>query len=357
MKVHTIFVEPANYTQDLITQVYHKQGIGYSFLHSNSVATNETKITASAAHLFDQNGLLKNISFLWRCSKQNDLIICNGYNHMAFLVLWLFSGLNKCYIGIESDTPYYTSSGLKGLIKAIYLKLIFAHQKILGLPGGTNSHRELFLNYGMNKERIFFMPMMVDNEKYKQALKEERLLQTPINFIFVGRLVEEKNPALLVKAFKNVLQTGSIANLTIVGEGNCSAELAKLSSGNPNIRLLGKKFGAALLSEYQKADVLVLPSSFEPWGLVVNEAMAAGLPVLCSSAVGAAHDLVAQPNTGWVFKVNSEEELTNQLMEIINHPLQIKEKAKRGQDFMLNYWNYGLYIKCLNQILAYAKKD
>lgn len=357
MRVHTIFVEPANYTQDLIEHVYRRQAIGYSFLYSNSIATNETKILSSAQHLFDQQGFFKNISFLWNCTKLNDLVIMNGYNHLAFMWLWVFSQLNNCHVGIESDTPYYPSHGLKKLIKATYLKLIFANKKILGLPGGKGSHRDLFLNYGMDKERIFFMPMMVDNEKYKRVPQTTDLLKAPLNFIFVGRLVEEKNPVLLVKAFKNVLQTGLIANLTIVGEGNCSGELIKLSAGNPNIKLLGKKFGTDLLKEYHQANVLVLPSAFEPWGLVVNEAMAAGLPVLCSSAVGAAHDLVIQPDTGWVFTANNEAELTDKLIEIINHPLQIEEKAKRGQDFILNYWNYDLYTECLNQILAYAKRN
>ena len=89
----------------------------------------------------------------------------------------------------------------------------------------------------------------------------------------------------------------------------------------------------------------------------MNEALSAGLPILCSSAVGASVDLVLQPDTGWVFKSDDETDLAAKFCDIIDNPLMIKEKAKRGQDFILNYWNYDLYTKCLNQILAYAKKN
>ena len=87
----------------------------------------------------------------------------------------------------------------------------------------------------------------------------------------------------------------------------------------PQIKMSGKKFGSDLLQAYHHAHVLILPSSFEPWGLVVNEAMAAGLPVVCSTAVGSAHDLIIKPNTGWVFKDNDEVELTELLQKLIHY--------------------------------------
>ncbi|TDG37716.1 glycosyltransferase [Pedobacter changchengzhani] len=357
MSVHTIFVEPANYTEDLINNVYKKQNIKYSFLHSTSVATNNTIIIDSAEYIFDRNNLFSNVSFLWRCINENNLIIINGYNHLAFIFLWIFSLFVPCYVGIESDTPYYPTKSFKRLLKTIYLKFIFSNKKILGLPGGTGLHTQLFLHYGMNKDRIFLLPMMVDNARFKRAIKDENLLHQPLNFIFVGRLVEEKNPVLLVKAFINVLNKGLNAVLTIIGAGECYGELVQLSAKFSNIRILGKKFGNDLLAEYQGANVLVLPSNFEPWGLVVNEAMASGLPVLCSSVVGAAHDLVEQPDSGWVFKANDEADLTEKLIQIINNPLAIIDKAKRGQDFILNYWNYNLYTERLNKILTYAQRS
>lgn len=357
MKIHTLFVEPANYTQDLIENVYQKLAISYSFLNSDSVATNNNTIVTSAKHLFDKNNLWQNILFLWKLSKQNDLIIINGYNHLSFISLWMFSKIHLCTIGIESDTPYMPKTGIKGIVKKIYLKFIFLNKHILGLPGGIGLHRDLFIKYGMPANRIFFLPMMVDNKKYFKTIDTKFLdNNTAIKFIFVGRLATEKNIQLLIKSFQEVLKQGKTAKLDIIGGGACKTELQEMIGEIDQIKLLGKKFGSDLLQAYQEAQVLILPSSFEPWGLVVNEAMAAGLPVICSSAVGAAHDLVLKPNTGWVFKDNDERELTKLLLNIIEYPEQIKEKAKRGQEFMLSYWNYELYTESLNQLIDYVKK-
>jgi glycosyltransferase involved in cell wall biosynthesis len=357
MKVHAIFVEPANYTRDLIENVYQKLGISYSFLISNSAASNDNTIVTSASHLFDENSVWKNIVFLWNCSKKNDLVIINGYNHLLFMPLWLFSIVNSCKLGIESDTPYRPKTGIKRIVKKIYLYFIFSSKQILGLPGGTGLHRDLFLKYGMPDNRIFFLPMMVNNVKYFKDLNQNTpKIKENLNFIFVGRLAPEKNIQLLIKSFQNVLQQRNNVELNLVGDGQDRDELKKMISMTPQIKMSGKKFGSDLLQAYQGAQILILPSSFEPWGLVVNEAMAAGLPVVCSSAVGAAYDLILKPNIGWVFKDNDEQELTQLLLTIIDYPEQIKEKAKRGQEFMLDYWNYQLYTDSLNQLIDYVKK-
>lgn len=356
MNIHTLFVEPANYTQDLIENVYQKLDISYSFLNSNSVATNDKSTVSSAKHLFDKNSVWQNIVFLWKLSKQNDLIIINGYNHLSFISLWMFSKIHSCTIGVESDTPYRLRTGIVGFMKKIYLKSIFLNEHILGLPGGTGLHRDLFVKYGMPDNRIFFLPMMVNNVKYSKTIDNKFPDNNILKFIFVGRLATEKNIQLLIKSFQEVLKQGKIAELNIIGEGKCKAELQEMIGETAQIKLLGKKFGSDLLQAYQGAQILILPSSFEPWGLVVNEAMAAGLPVVCSSAVGAAYDLIVKPNTGWVFKDNDERELTELLLNIIDYPEQIKEKAKRGQEFMLDYWNYELYTDSLNQLIDYVKK-
>jgi glycosyltransferase involved in cell wall biosynthesis len=356
MKIHTIFVEPANYTQDLIINVHNRLNLKYSFLYSTSIASNNTDIISTAQYLFDKNGLWKNIHFLWQCSKQNDLVIVNGYNHISFIILWFFSMINECSIGIESDTPFKKDNGIKSLIKTVYLKCIFSNKKILGLPGGTGQHKDLFLKYGMSENRIFFLPMMVDNSKYYKSLNHISINHnTLVRFIFVGRLAPEKNTVLLVKSFQEILSQGLNAELIIVGDGVCRDVLETLSKDFPMIKFFGKKFGLDLLMEYQKAHVMVLPSSFEPWGLVVNESMSAGLPVLCSSVVGAAYDLVLSPNTGWVFDTENQQELTSALIKIIEHPEQITDKAIRGQNYMMNYWNYDLYIKNLTQIFDHVK--
>lgn len=355
MKIHTLFVEPANYTQDLIANVHHKMGISYSFLYSSSAAASG-QTSGAVSRFFDQYSQLSNIAYLWKCSRQYNLIIVNGYNHLSFILLWIFGFFNSCFVGIESDTPYHERKGLKELLKSIWLKLVFSCPHVLGFPGGHGKHYDLFINYGMCETRIFTLPMMVDNAKYYKPLSNDTSdNEGVIKFLCVARLAPEKNIPLLVAAFKTLLVSYKNIQLDLVGDGPQRAEIEVLVKDIPEISLHGKKFGAALLQFYKNNHVLILPSIFEPWGLVVNEAMAAGMAVVCSDEVGASHDLLSNTDSGWIFENNNQQDLTESLADIIEHPHQIYSNGKNAQDFMMNHWNYHTYIESLNKILSYVK--
>jgi glycosyltransferase involved in cell wall biosynthesis len=112
-------------------------------------------------------------------------------------------------------------------------------------------------------------------------------------FLFVGRLVELKRPVQLARAFLQALPSLDGATLTFVGDGPLAGELGALAARSGGaIRVVGRAEGHALAERYHDADVLVLPSVREVWGLVVNEALAAGLFVVASNQVASAHDLL-----------------------------------------------------------------
>lgn len=358
MKIHHIAAEPANYTQDLMEQVYKNYEYTFSFLNSEAIATDDNSINSRAEHLFDRSSLFSTIKFLRKISKENDLVIFNGYTFLSFVILWYFSFFNKCFIAIESDTPYRKRNGVFGLLKFTYLHIIFSNPKILGLPGGGKIHQQLFSHYGMPEKRIFFLPMMINNNKYFRQIDIDSFTPPKIlKFLYVGRLIPVKNVKLLVNAVICILKLGIKVELDIVGDGIGKEELLKLIENYPSIRLLGKKFGKEIVQSYHNANVMVLPSNFEPWGLVVNESLSAGIPVLCSSVVGSAPDLIIEPDAGWVFRNEDENDLVKVLLEIIDNPNQIIQKGKRGQDFVLNFWGYKTYIQCLNKVIAYVEKN
>ena len=357
MKVFTLFVEPAAYTLDLIKNVHHKLGISHAYLHSSSVASDQTNMPdAATTRYFDQHSFFSNLSFLWKCTRNHQLIIVNGYNHSSFIFLWIFGMLNSCCIGIESDTPLQKRHGIIALLKSAYLKLIFSPSHVLGLPGGNGKHYDLFAHYGMAENRIFLLPMMVDNAKYFKELPPGQ--PTPpqlVRFLCVARLAPEKNIPLLIAAFKELVKQYQNVQLDLVGDGPSRTALEELITDSPQIKLHGKKFGAALLQFYKDSHVLVLPSAFEPWGLVVNEAMAAGLAVICSDQVGAAYDLLSRTHTGWIFESNNQQDLTATLVNLLQNPHQIYSSGKSAQEFMMSHWNYKRYTDSLNQIFSYVK--
>jgi glycosyltransferase involved in cell wall biosynthesis len=118
-------------------------------------------------------------------------------------------------------------------------------------------------------------------------------------FLFVGRLVALKQLPRLLDAFAMVRAEHPAATLTIVGDGPMRAELeARAGESGSGVTFAGWAEGDALSSTLREHDVLVLPSEREVWGLVVNEALAHGLYVIATDAVGSAHDLLATPAVG-----------------------------------------------------------
>jgi glycosyltransferase involved in cell wall biosynthesis len=121
------------------------------------------------------------------------------------------------------------------------------------------------------------------------------------NVLFVGRLSPEKGFPVAVEVVSELETQGFEVGLLVVGDGPLRREYEKLVSDRRlrHAVFLGFVQQAELPFYYGQVDVLIVPSVSEPWGLVVNEAMACGVPVLCSPAVGAGYDLVNDGATGY----------------------------------------------------------
>lgn len=109
-----------------------------------------------------------------------------------------------------------------------------------------------------------------------------------VRYLFAGRLIERKGVAVLLEAFRKV--TGG--ELWIAGDGPLMPLVEDAAARDSRIRIIGHLAADALAEAYVQADVLVVPSLYEPWGLVVHEGLAYGLPVVTTDQVGAADDLI-----------------------------------------------------------------
>jgi glycosyltransferase involved in cell wall biosynthesis len=141
---------------------------------------------------------------------------------------------------------------------------------------------------------------------------------TEIVFLFCGQMIWRKGVELLISAFNRI----EGARLLLIGR---EAELPSLLSPlHPRVRsrieYLGFQAPEDLPRYFAKADVFVLPSRYDGWGVVVNQAVAAGLPVICSDQVGAGFDLVEDGVNGLKFPTGDEAELKNTMLRFIEHP-------------------------------------
>lgn len=188
--------------------------------------------------------------------------------------------------------------------------------------------RDYVLHYGGAAEKCFPSPHAVDVDRFagdadacrpsRSTLRSEFGIQPDATvFLFVGKLIALKRAEMFVKAIANAAaQEPAIAGL-IVGDGPSRAEIVRLAAElNAPVRFTGFVNQRAIVRAYVASDVLVVPSAHETWGLVVNEAMACGLPVIASDGVGCTDDLVLDGRTGYVYPVDDLQALTAHLLRL-----------------------------------------
>jgi glycosyltransferase involved in cell wall biosynthesis len=176
--------------------------------------------------------------------------------------------------------------------------------------------------FGIQEQRIFRAPNAVDNDLFvtgssrarREAHKTRSRLGLPERyFLNVGRMVRAKGVFELLSAYAklNVTLRASVG-LVFVGEGDASSELAEraaqISPGNVQFRGFVQK--EQLADYYALADALVFPTHSDTWGLVVNEAMACGVPVVASEVAGCVEDLVRDGWNGFVIPPYDVEKLS-----------------------------------------------
>jgi len=148
-------------------------------------------------------------------------------------------------------------------------------------------------------------------------------------FLFVGRLVERKRPVELALAFVRALPSLGGATLSFVGDGPLRGRLAEIAGASGGrVRLLGRAEGQALSLRYLDADVLVVPSVREVWGLVVNEALAAGLYVVATDQVASAVDLLDE-HSGLLIPADDRDRLVDALLAAATVDQSDAERAAR----------------------------
>ena len=344
MRVFCFFVEPASYTLDLALNVYDKHKIDYCFINSNTLVISDSK---SNKDFLDKKSWISKFNYVLARFKNNDFIIINGYNNFPFILTFIFNffSVKKRYIATDSDTQLVIPNNLlKRFVKWIYLSVIFQNKYVLGFAGGSNSHKDLFRHYGMKEDRIFLMPMMVDNSKFYVNKKQ---IPNTFTFLFIGRLVSYKNVEHLIQQF-NIKFSDKDAALKIVGDGEQGEYLIDKYTSEKVI-FMGKKFSQELIAEYLSASCFVCPSLFEPWGLVVNEALSAGLPVIASKEVGACFDLIKDKETGFI--AEDMRDFGQMMLTLFNDAELLKRYSKNASDLMKNNWNYDLYNNCLNKAI------
>ena len=289
-----------------------------------------------------------------------DVLLVHGYNAPANLIALVVAKLIGCKTIMRGDTRVpagHAATSVKSGFKRALFRLVDACLAI-----GT-LNREYYRSLGVPEARIFFAPFSVDNSKFslgdnrasaRAAVRHRQGVNDAARVVlFVGKLTAQKRAQDLLESVVLISQKHKDLCVFIVGAGVEEAALRELSASLCiDVRFLGFKNQSELPEIYAASDIFALPSGGEAWGLVINEAMAAGLPVVVTDDVGAAPDLVEGKQTGIVYPAMNIQLLAGALDTLLSDPQMLARFGNNARQ-LIQQWDFPV---CANAIADAAKK-
>jgi len=322
--------------------------------------------------LFQDDSYLQNVSpsvikkkvFDALDSFKPDLLAITGWYEKVVLstLLWGIENNVPRIMMTESNERDFQRKGPKEFIKKRILKCCHA-----GVAGGKLS-KQYFekLDFKYNPIGIYFD--IVDNNHFKKGSAAARktpdrlrkLLSVPENYFFTScRFIPKKNIKTLLLAYAGyVKKVKKPWSLILAGDGPLKNEIivwVKELGLENLVKMPGYIQYSQMPAYYGLAKVFILPSTTEQWGLVVNEAMAAGLPVLVSEKCGCAPDLVKAGVDGFQFDPNHPEEIRDLMIRVASDKVKLNAMGKQSQK-IVGEWSPENFAKSVKKASDYAFK-
>jgi glycosyltransferase involved in cell wall biosynthesis len=281
---------------------------------------------------------------LWKLIRGGsfDAILCYvGYVQSSFWIAY-FAGKSckaSFLFGTDSTTltPRDSQSWKTAFKRLFWPKLFRLADQVIVPSSGT---RELMLSLGIADERITLTPYTVDNDWWMQRSGQIDRESVRVSWgasasdaviLFCAKLQPWKRPLDLLRAFAKL--NLSNARLVLAGDGPLRQTLVVEASAlgvAARVRFLGFVNQSQLPAVYKSADLMVLPSEYEPFAVVVNEAMCCGCPVIASDHVGAARDLIAPVCPEFIFACGDVDALAALLKNAVADRARLQALGERG---------------------------
>ena len=280
-----------------------------------------------------------------------DYVVLSGYIHPSIIYAFYWCRKNRIPYGVACETSCLSTKcdGVSWQIKKRIFGSVVKNMSF-GLPQGKDSAEYLNL-LGNGSFPMFPFPNTPNPNRFidlsKNLNKSNKISHVlslygiPKNkrvILFVGRLIEAKRPDDLIRAFEKVYLEYNNSLVLFIGDGPLMGQLVKKSKSMPIIFTgwIKDQDHIALLMAY--STVFVLPSEHEPWGAVVNEALASGTPVLASNKVVSGRELIRDGMNGFVFDVGDTNKLSNYLCKLLSSKDSILlDMSKNAQSTALEF--------------------
>ncbi|MFP3949710.1 MAG: glycosyltransferase family 4 protein [Candidatus Micrarchaeia archaeon] len=372
MKIVFLHSMLRDYRINLFNSLYERMGVEFIFTCGSAFKKHE-KIFGQAKMKYtlleDKPNFIFNEDFdlgLFSALRRYDLVIASIPYRFPSIATYLSSRFSsRKYVlwdetwMLPSNMKYSVGKKIAGLVarnaehcivagskaKEFYLKMGVPENRISVAPNSATSYEKKVL--GSKERRIF---------RKKLGISEEKFV-----FLYLGRVVKYKGLDLLLRAFSEHEKERKNSVLIIAGDGPFSGECKALSKelGIRNVSFLGRVSEEEKSALFSISNVFVLPSRFmmqdnvccEAWGLSLNEAMSAGLPVISTTAVGAAYDLIIEGKTGYLIEPEAQK-ILDRMEEMESDPKKTKKMGESAQKRVRNNFSWEGQFEVFSRVIT-----
>jgi glycosyltransferase involved in cell wall biosynthesis len=280
--------------------------------------------------------------------KKIDLCLILGWNNLFYLkaIFWSFFFGVPIIARAESNLLKKDSLIKKTLKKIVFYIFFKLFHKFLYIG---KANYDFYKNYGVSKEKLIPGPYSVDNNFFnnlknnKIKIKSElKISKNKIIYIFSGKFIPRKRPLDILYAILDLKEKKLNYHFIFIGDGQQKKECIDFSKKNclSNITFLGFVNQRKIREYYAIADIIIMPSEYETWGLAVNEAMASGCACIVSNKCGCFKDLVytrGEKKNGFVYQVGDIEKIKELFIFFDKNKKKIKNMKKNSLSIIQNF--------------------
>jgi glycosyltransferase involved in cell wall biosynthesis len=280
-----------------------------------------------------------------------DALVVHGHTPAAVLIA--AAAARKAGVPVFCRAETHLGLSRPALKRLVRKPLMGAFYRFVnGVLAIGSANATFYRAMGVPKDRIFFMPYTIDNARFVEGARISQERRTEVRaalgvsddapiLLYAAKLQVRKHPDDLIRAALRLREWGARFHVVVVGSGEMAEELTGLVARYKleNVHFRGFVNQKILPQVYAAADVFVLPSEDESWGLTVNEAMCAGLPVVVSKGVGCVADLVRNNVNGRIFVPRDIEGLAMALHSILLDAEARRRMGAASRD-IISRWSY-----------------
>jgi len=250
-------------------------------------------------------------------------------------------------------------------IRAGLLRMLFAITTGFMTSGVLNA--EYHRHYGADPRRFFLLPWAIDNERFaresilqpgeREALRARYgIAPGAVVFLFSAKLVERKDPFAMLKAYER-MRLRERAAVVFMGDGVLREPLERYARehGLGGAHFTGFVNQAAIPKHYAMADVFVLPSTYEPRGAVINEAMACGLPVVVTDRCGSIGDIVLDGDNAFIYPAGDASALA-EVMDRMTADAALRAGMGERSREIIATWDYRRGVEGIKSMLRWLER-